>query len=344
MAFRSLFLVLFLLGLGGCATVPKVKPPVPADLPLSSLCQKYAMDCRSDGLAQTVTLSYKATKIQGLIGSNIVMVGETKILLSAPLRRYKGMVMVPPDFERAVIGPTASPLSGAPLALPRRISKVVVDAGHGGKDPGAIGFSKTKEKDIDLDIARRVRDGLAKSGVDVIMTRDKDEFISLADRTEIASQRNVELFVSIHANSNKTRRAHGIEVYYIGALNKEDQSEEQRRMNEKKLCGLLQMKNSSEDVRKIALNMLYNHKLTVGPGLADRLARELGQELRESSRGSKPQRFYVLRNTLIPAVLVEVGFLSNPQDEKGLKDPGYRQQIADAIVQSIVGYLYAKGI
>ena len=203
MALRSVILVFILVWVSGCASAPRIKPPLTADVPLSSLCQKYAMDCRSDGMAQTVTLSYKQTRIQGLIGSNIVIVGNAQITLSAPLRRHKGAVMVPPDFERMVIGPTGTSLAGAPPALPKRIGKVVVDAGHGGKDPGAIGFSKAKEKDVVLDIARRVRDGLVKSGVDVIMTRDKDEFISLGARTEISCQRDVELFVSIHANSTR---------------------------------------------------------------------------------------------------------------------------------------------
>jgi len=342
MALRSVFLVLTLVWLSGCATVPKTPPPTAADLPLSALCQKYAMDCRSDGMVQTVALSYKGTRIQGLVGSNIVMVGNAKVSLSAPLRRHKGMVMVPPDFERAVIGPTTSPLAGAPPALPKRIGRIVVDAGHGGKDPGAIGHNRTKEKDITLDIARRIRDGLDKAGVDVVMTRDKDEFISLGDRTVAASQQNIELFLSIHANASKSRRASGIEVYYAGPLNKEDLAEDQRRTNEKKLCGKLQLKDGSDSVRKIVLNMLYNHKLSASPGLADKMARGMAQDVGGSSRGSKPQRFFVLRNTLVPAILVEVGFLSSPKEEANLKSPEYRQQIAEAVVGSVLEYIYAK--
>jgi N-acetylmuramoyl-L-alanine amidase len=339
--------------LGGCATVPRVVPPQAGEIPLQSICQKYAMDCRWDGVAQTVTMDYHGTKIQALVGSDVVLVGNARLSLGAPLSRRKGAVMVPPDFERVVIGP-ASPLTGAPQGLPKRIGKIVIDAGHGGKVPGAIGITGVKEKDITLDIARRLRSELEKSGVDVILTRDKDEALSLERRAEIASRPDVDLFVSIHANSTPIdkrtgshgagSRAHGIEVYYSGALGSGDRSDDQRRLNERKLCGQFKMNSGCEDAKKIVLNMLYNYKLSVGPGMADRMARNLSRAMDEKSRGAKPERYFVLRNTLVPAILIEVGFLSNPQEERRLNDPAYRQRIAEAAAESIVEYLYASKI
>ena len=350
MFLRIGILSLLLFCFGGCATVPRAVPPPVGEVALSSLCQKYAMECTWDGVAQTVTMRYKESRIQALVGSTLVMVGNTRLELSSPLRRKKGVVMVPPDFERVVIGPTTSPLAGAPPALPSRIGKVVLDAGHGGKVPGAIGYSGVKEKDITLDIVRRLRDELVKAGVDVVLTRDRDEELSLGRRTEIASRPDVELFVSIHANSTppdpkrRGSRAHGIEVYYASPLTPDDRVEDQRKLNEKKLCGQFQMKGGLDDVKKIVLGMLYNYKLSAAPGLADRMARNLSRAIDEKSRGAKPQRYFVLRNTLTPAILIEVGFLSNPREEQQLNDPAYRQRIADAVAKSILEYLYASGV
>ena len=344
MRLRVAFMFLMVMFIGGCATVPRTTVPPTGEVPLPELCQKYAMECTWDGISQTVTMSYKGTKMQALIGSGMVVVGNARLSLSGPIRRRKGIVMVPPDFERTVIGPTVSPLAGAPPELPKRIGRVIIDAGHGGKDPGAIGYKGAQEKDVDLDIAQRIRDGLVKAGVNVVMTRDKDEFITLPRRTEIASQEGTELFVSIHANSNHSHGAHGIEVYYVGALGAADRDDDQRQINEKKLCGSLQMKPGADDVRKIVLNLLYNHKLSSAPGIADRIARRLAREMGESYRGSKPNRYFVLRNTLVPAILIEVGFMSNPREGRRLGEASYRQEIADAVARSVLEYLYAAGI
>ncbi|NLE64495.1 MAG: N-acetylmuramoyl-L-alanine amidase, partial [Elusimicrobia bacterium] len=128
--------------------------------------------------------------------------------LTGPLRRENGTVLIPADFEKKVLGQTL-PVAGSfgtskPGVLLRRVA---LDPGHGGKDPGAVGFKGLQEKEVVLDIARRVRKGLLASGITVVMTREGDEFISLERRTAIASCEKADLFVSIHANAHKSRRA-----------------------------------------------------------------------------------------------------------------------------------------
>ncbi len=302
------------------------------------------MDLSWDGISQTVSMSYKGKKIQAMVGSNIVIVGGNRVALSAPLSRQHGAVIVPPDFESLIVGPAAKPQEDYMKGLGMEIlRKVVVDAGHGGKDPGAIGYGGLQEKDVNLDIARRVKKNFEAAGIQVVMTRDSDEFISLADRTVVATQPGVDLFVSIHSNSNKSRRSHGVEVYYAGDLSLDDKDDDQRRENEKKMASLLQMRSDIPDLRGIVCSMLYCRKLGLSPGLADEVARRLSHEAGGEARGSKPERYYVLRNTLIPAILVEVGFITNPRESGLLKDGDYRQKIADSITKSVLRYVYASG-
>jgi len=337
-------LVCTLVFTAGCAAAPRKKDMLPPEITLEGLCGKYTLDCAWDGITQTVSMDYRGQKIQALVGSSVVLVGKKTLKLSVPLKRHRGAVVVPPDFEKLVFSAEAQvPVEGESF-LGRRLGKVVVDAGHGGKDPGAIGYNGLKEKNVNLDIASRVARNLREAGVEVIQTRTHDTFISLAERTARASRPGVDLFVSIHSNATKNRRTAGIEIYYTEPLNSEDKRESQRLQNEKRLCGLLNMRRDSIDARGIVTDMLYTYKVEDGPRLAEAVSRGLAQELAQVSRGSKPARYYVLRNTLVPSVLVEVGFISNPKEAEQLKDGSYRQRIADAITKSLMRYVYAQGI
>ena len=340
---RHILLFGFLVFTAGCATVPRPTGVVPAEITLEGLCSKYTVDCSWDGVTQTVSMDYRGQRIQALVGSNLVLVGKDRLILSAPLKRHRGAVVVPADFEKVVFAPE-QPGAGGGSFLGRRLGKVVVDAGHGGKDPGAFGVGGLQEKDINLDIAARVARNLRDAGVDVLETRSNDDFISLAERTAMASRPGVDLFISIHSNATKSRRASGIEVYYIGPLNIEDKCEPQRLQNEKKLCSLLNMSKDGADLKGIVTDMLYTYKVADAPPLADAVSRGLAEALGQVSRGSKSARYYVLRNTLVPAILVEVGFISNPKEALQLKEGSYRQKIADGVTKSLMRYVYAQGL
>ena len=214
---------------------------------------------------------------------------------------------------------------------------IVIDPGHGGKDPGTTGVTGQKEKEITIDIARRMQQDLESKGVKVVMTRDRDEFISLQERTSIASRPEVNLFVSVHANANKNHRMRGIYVYY-SEPSIADRNEDQRKANEMKICGLFKMREDIPDLKKIVGDMLFSYKLRSSQFLARKVASELAMSMQEYSR-SLPARFFVLRNTLVPAILVETGFLSNPREEKLLQDPTYRQKIADSITKAVLKFM-----
>ena len=208
-------LLLFLLA--GCTTVPLTKDE---GISLKELCDRYTILWEWDSVSQVVTLSRGDLKAKALIGSDLVIVGTQKVQLSAPLKRGRGIIIVPADFERRIIEPLFE--KKYPKIIAARAPKIIIDAGHGGKDPGAVGFSGTKEKDIALDIVNRLTTILQKLGFEVQLTREGDEFISLPQRTEITSAAQTDLFVSIHANASLVRSASGIEVYTLRTLGKQE--------------------------------------------------------------------------------------------------------------------------
>ena len=329
-----------LLFVSGCATVARGTGPG-QETTLESLCGKYAVACVWDGVTQTITMERKGQRIQALVGSSIVMVGGTKLALSAPLKRRQGVVIVPPDFERLVFPPEGLASEGEKAF--HGLVKVVVDAGHGGKDPGAIGFGGLKEKDVNLDIAARIARDLRDAGIDVVMTRDSDAFITLPDRTSVASRPGIDLFVSVHSNATKSRRVQGYDVYASAPLNSGDKSELQRVQNEKKLCAQLKMRQDLPELKDIVIDMCYAQKLKITPYLADAVTHGLSQELHQGEHSSKSARYFVLRNTLIPAILIEVGFITNPHEAMQLKDGSYRQKIADAVTKGLTRCMHAQG-
>ncbi len=219
-----------------------------------------------------------------------------------------------------------------------RIHEIVIDPGHGGKDPGARGITGLQEKDVVLDIAKRLKQILQDKGLKVMMTRETDDFISLQQRTEIVSQSKADLFVSIHANSSPAKNVSGVEVFSLKDLGYVEKNETQRKANCELMFETLAMKQGSKDLKIILEDMLYSHKQAQSLIVARNAAHGISQEVRAQNRGYKTSHFYVLRNTLIPAVLVEVGFLSHPREEKLLRTASYRQRIAEGLATGILEY------
>ncbi|MDR7486848.1 MAG: N-acetylmuramoyl-L-alanine amidase family protein [Armatimonadota bacterium] len=175
-----------------------------------------------------------------------------------------------------------------------RAHVVAIDAGHGGRDMGATGPTGLLEKDVVLDIALRAREGLVRAGVRVVMTRETDVYVDLAERPRLARQQGATVFVSIHANASVRPTASGAETYYLAPQSQ-------------------------------ALAQMIQDELARVPGLAN--------------RGIKTANFLVLRENEIPAVLVEVAYLSNPDEEGRLRASGFRQQLAEAIVRGVLRFL-----
>ncbi len=260
------------------------------------------------------------------------------------------------DAPEQVLPPTAIPdvenNDGAKLSLSRqmglKIRTIAIDAGHGGYDPGAIGKSGLKEKNITLDVAKRLA-VLVKErlGCNVVMTRDKDVFIPLEQRPFIAKSKGADLFVSIHVNANRKRVTRGIETY-VQSLRASDReamatAARENAMSTKKLSEL------KSELDRIFAELTRDDKIEESLYLADSVQGSLVNNLKPVNRHAgdlkakiKRAFFYVLINTEMPSILAEIGFISNPEEEQLLRQDSYRQDIAEALYQGVKKYVDAR--
>ena len=225
-----------------------------------------------------------------------------------------------------------------------RLDTVVLDAGHGGKDPGSQGKYGTKEKDVVLDITKRVGRLLEKNaGIKVVYTRDEDVFVPVIDRTKMANDTNGKLFVSVHANANKNRKIQGFETYLLRPGKSEDAIEVASREN---AVIKLEEKTGQYDnltgENLIMATMAQSMFMKESEDLAAIIQMELDKRLNTPNRGVKQAGFYVLIGASMPNVLVEVGFISNPAEEKKLKQAVHKQRIAESIYEGIKHFKYSR--
>jgi len=230
------------------------------------------------------------------------------------------------------------------------VTKIVIDAGHGGRDPGTLG-NTTKEKDVALEVALKVGEYVEKNidNVEVIYTRKNDEFIKLEKRSSLANGHKADLFVSIHANSlpkntpvHKKYSIKGVEVYVMGAQNTDRALDVAKRENSVILLEEDYEKNYDFDPQSEESYILFNltqsayqdNSLILASLIDDQLKNRAGRK----SYGVKQSSLYVMWSTAMPSVLVEIGYLSNPTEEKELNDPEVQSYIASGIYRAIKEY------
>ena len=224
--------------------------------------------------------------------------------------------------------------------------RIVIDAGHGGHDPGAVGPKSLYEKDVVLDIALKLRDLLSNNkDYEIFLTRDKDVFIPLDERTAIANGKNADLFVSIHANASPRKEAKGIETYMLNWTNSEESMKVAARENAISLKKMREMNKKEMDSLDMILNDLSReNKRDESIKLAHYIQKNLVGDLHKNYNhivdlGVKQALFYVLFGANMPSVLVEVSFISNPLEEKLLSKDAYRGDLARSISEGITKYM-----
>lgn len=222
------------------------------------------------------------------------------------------------------------------------IKRIVIDPGHGGKDPGTIGKTGTLEKTVVLDICQRLKKLLATgSDLEVIMTRETDIYVPVENRTVIANQKQADLFVSVHANANPSKKRSGVETFYLNFSHDPSVIETAARENATSTKNLSEMRSILEKIAK-------NSKVLESKELANNIQINLVSALRKKYKdvkdlGYKGGPFWVLIGVETPSILVEVSYLSNSKEETRLKNAQYRQNIAQGIYNGIKEYINSLG-
>lgn len=258
-----------------------------------------------------------------------------------PIARMSLLPPTPPLSNLATSQPEPQPLVSA-AAFPLSVRRVVLDAGHGGSDPGASSLLAASEKDITLDVERRLHALLTRHGFEVVLTRADDRLVALRERAQLANRSDGDIFVSIHVNSLRTHVAsRGVETYYLGAT------------SDPALTRLAAAENlesgySLADMRKLLDRLYADVRRDESHRLAADVQRQLHAGLKTADPGLenwgvKRAPFLVLVATEMPAILAEVGCLSNEREARMLQQPEYRQQIAEALFAGIRAYAQKKG-
>jgi N-acetylmuramoyl-L-alanine amidase len=239
----------------------------------------------------------------------------------------------------SVAKPTRDGQRSLARTLGLKISRIVIDPGHGGHDTGTIGPHGLMEKDLCLDVALRLGRLIQQKlpGAEVIYTRKDDTFVPLEERTAIANKAKADLFISIHANSSRDPKARGIETYYLNFATSPESMEVAAREN-------ANSQESLHDLQDLIKRIARNDKIEESKELAGDIQETLAQRLqlvsrRERNRGVKKAPFVVLIGANMPSVLSEISFVSNPKDERLLRKPDQRQRIADGLYRGITTYL-----
>ena len=293
----------------------------------------------NDGVLKKLTLAGKTIQIQTDQGYG----------------SYKSFELVEParfviDFYKKTetAGTPELPPTKAPEAttlLPSTVPQkhvIVIDPGHGGSETGAVGPDGTTEKDVVLGIARKLKSVLENSGNRVILTRDGDQQITLDDRTALANNNKADLFISVHANATLRGYGKGAETYYLSTQATDDEARNLAAV-ENNAIGLNQEASGvGNDLKLILWDMAQTEYLSESSQLAELVQKEMNETLGIANRGIKQAPFRVLMGATMPAVLIEIGFINNPAEEKMMKDSEYQLKIAKAIFRSVQAFQLAQ--
>jgi N-acetylmuramoyl-L-alanine amidase len=271
---------------------------------------------------QTVQLSFKLRK--SIVDKQIFFDNPNEILVS-----LKTKADVSPELSQELEKEKKKWL----------IDKIVIDPGHGGKDPGAIGPNGLFEKDVILGIALELAQIIRKrSDIEVIMTRDDDRFVNLRQRTELANKNEAKLFISIHANSNPSRRTKGVTTYFLGTDNTDEAREvalfENAVIKYESGSKYADLTNENIILSAMAQNV-YN---TESQDLAAMIQDEISDRCVLTDRGVKQAGFLVLWGASMPNVLVETAFISNAEEERKLKTRAFQKKMAESIFEGIMKF------
>ncbi len=315
---------------------------------LYAICQQKGIEYEWDSVGRVATLKKNGIEARIRAGSDKILVNDKDLKdIGPPLYFYNGTVVIPSSFaNRGIDRIFKSKVRSKSYTARKKksihvhtIKTIVIDPGHGGKDPGAIGkFYKLKEKDIALDVAKRLKRSLSGAGIKVYLTRSRDVFIPLWKRVDFANKKGANLFISIHANASWYRKAKGFEVYYLS-----DATDDNAKALAAAENAVVKFENGSMDrynmdTNAIAWDLKFTENRIESKELANYLTKAVKGKISLRKNPVKGARFLVLKNTEMPAILVEVGFVSNRKEEALLRTSSHRDKIAQRLARGVLSY------
>ena len=273
-------------------------------------------------------------------GQKVVVAKPTKPSVepaASPVR--KRPVVAPPGKSTPKLASLRVPTKPASLVASKKRT-IVIDPGHGGVDPGAIGVSGIYEKHITLAAARDLKEHLERTGrFKVYLTRDRDVFIRLRGRIEIARERKADLFLSVHADTIRNRKIRGLSVYTLSEKASDKEAGELAdRENKSDLIAGIDLSHESEEVTNILIDLAQRETMNQSARLASLLVDELKSRVKVLRNTHRFAGFAVLKAPDVPSVLIEMGFLSNRDDERALRSKSHRRKVAHSIAAAVDAY------
>ena len=306
-------------------------------LPADIFSKANRFDYYWEPFLKNVMISGPGGRIKLHVGSEYLLDDGLLVKLNEKSRFFNGGILIPssavPYFEHLQGARSAEAVWESPP--PHRIRRVVVDAGHGGRDYGAISPYGTREKDVVLDIARRVARDLEERGLEVILTRNTDTFVPLEKRANIANKKRADLFVSIHANASASRRLRGFEVYTLSEATDDEVLALERAENSPPGLEKSFFEKPSTALKAIVWDLKESENRDVSIRTAGKISGSVERSVPVGDKRVRSAQFYVLKMTECPSVLVETGYLTNREDEKRLRKPLYRAELARAVVRGL---------
>lgn len=323
------------------------------------------VDYHFDVVTQRGSVFYKGHKAVFQPGLSVVLTDGYLYSSSYPVVRVKGEVLIPVASFYGILShfyKGAVYVQGSKAFVKKSISNekelpkikhikekirfIVIDAGHGGKDPGALGAGGYYEKTITLAVSNYIADYLQKNlkGVRVVRTRKTDKFIELGKRTEIANKLLTKgsngLFISIHVNASLSSKASGYETYFLSQNASNDEARATAALENNVVVLENKTHSAGDDPDYVEALMLTTQIQNESKMLSESIQTKLKKKLSKSgSRGVKKSDFFVLRGVLMPATLVEIGYITNKTDLKNLKKTSYRKKVAEAVGMGVIDFI-----
>ena len=304
---------------------------------IGALSREKGFELQWDPILKNVMVTGASGFLKVHVDSEFMLGSQGVVKLRQKVRYHQGEVMAPLSatlyFDQIALAEPATALR----ASPHRITKVVIDAGHGGYDLGAISPSGTQEKELALKIANLVAAEMLKIGINVTMTRSNDIFVSLPERSKIANEKQADFFVSIHVNASPAQALKGFEIYYLSPSTDDMAVALENTENESSL-GTAQVLDPTKNIRAIYLDLEASENRKESIHAAQTIASAVQGSVTIAARRVKSAQFHVLKWTQCPSILIETGYLTNHEDEKRLNDPSYQQRLARAIAMGFLNY------